>query len=119
LFFGGDLPNNDDFTLQLLTNKEVLKMHRESEAVRQLFKNDEALAITSKSTTSDDIYLAIFNISDNSSPITIEVNFDDLGLNGSVKINKLWTGEEVGEYANVFSQKLSAHESGLFRMVKQ
>ena len=29
LMFGGDLPSNDDFTLSLLTNREVLKMHEE------------------------------------------------------------------------------------------
>ena len=119
LFFGGDLPSNDDFTLQLLTNEEVLKMHRESEEVRQLFKNDDALAITSKSTTGDDVYLAIFNISDNWSPIAIDVNLDDLGLDGSCIIHNLWTRAEVGVYKNAFRQKLSAHESGLFKIVKQ
>ena len=30
LMFGGDLPSNDEFTLSLLTNEDVLKMHRES-----------------------------------------------------------------------------------------
>lgn len=48
LFFGGDLPSNDAFTLSLLTNKEALKMHSESSEVRQLFKEEDKLAITSK-----------------------------------------------------------------------
>lgn len=38
LMFGGDLPSNDDFTLSLLTNKEVLRMHKESTEVTQLFQ---------------------------------------------------------------------------------
>lgn len=46
--FGGDLPSNDDFTLSLLTNEEVLRMHRESTEVTQLFQNEEKVAITSR-----------------------------------------------------------------------
>ena len=61
----------------------------------------------------------IFNFSDNSSPITIDVNIDDLGLDGIFTIINLWNGEEIDLSANVFSQKLSAHESGLFKIVKQ
>ncbi len=116
LFFGGDLPSNDDFTLSLLTNKDVLKMHRESEKVRQLFKTEEKLAVTSNSNTSDDIYLAIFNISDDENPLNIEVNLDDLGIEGSCTFINLWTGEEVGEYSTVFSKVLPAHASGLYKI---
>lgn len=47
LMFGGDLPSNDEFTLSLLTNKEVLRMHREGTDVRQLFQQDGKAAITS------------------------------------------------------------------------
>ena len=64
LFFGGDLPSNDEFTLSLLTNEAVLKMHAESDEVRQLYKTEKTVAITSNSTTSEDKYLALFNISD-------------------------------------------------------
>jgi hypothetical protein len=46
LMFGGDLPSNDPFTLSLLTNQEVLKMHKESTNVHQLFQQDGKLAVT-------------------------------------------------------------------------
>ena len=45
LMFGGDLPSNDEFTLSLLTNEEVLRMHRESTDVFQLFQDAEKVGI--------------------------------------------------------------------------
>lgn len=37
LFFGGDLPSMDNFTLSLLTNRKVLEMHEQSEGVVNSF----------------------------------------------------------------------------------
>ncbi|UZR97397.1 glycoside hydrolase family 27 protein [Chondrinema litorale] len=115
LFFGGDLPSNDEFTLSLLTNKEVLKMHSESEDVKQLYFKDDKVAITSNSTTSDMKYLALFNLSDSVSQ-DVDVQFTDLKVDGKVKITNLWTGEEVGEFESTFSQELPSHASGLYKL---
>jgi len=116
LFFGGDLPSNDEFTLSLLTNKDVLDMHSKSEHVRQLFKTDSTLAITSVSSEGNAIYLAIFNISDEPEPIKIEVSLADLGLTGEVTIMDLWTGKAIGNFEGAFSQNLAAHSSGLYKI---
>lgn len=115
LMFGGDLPSNDDFTLSLLTNKEVLKMHRESTKVRQLFQTDGKVAITSVNPNTNDVYLAIFNIDDEKAQ-EISVNLKDLGLNGDCKVMNMWTGEEVGEVSNDFIQTIQPHASGLYKL---
>ena len=44
LMFGGDLPSTDAFTLSLLTNKNVLAMHRRSTRNRQLFRHGDLVA---------------------------------------------------------------------------
>lgn len=116
LFFGGDLPSNDDFTLSLLTNKNVLEMHRESEKVRQLFRTDEMVAITSVSNKNDDVYLALFNISDEPSSLEVQVNLTDMHLEGACIITNLWSGEEVGEFTDTFTQSLRSHASGLYKI---
>jgi len=116
LFFGGDLPSNDAFTLSLLTNKTVLDMHKESEKVRQLFRTEKMVAITSESSTNNDVYLALFNISDDASPLEVGVNLTDLHLEGPCVITNLWTGEEVGEFADAFNQSLMPHASGLYKI---
>lgn len=115
LMFGGDLPGNDDFTLSLLTNKEVLKMHRESANVRQLFRKNDQIAITSHNPNTNEVYLAVFNINDEKST-DIEVNLEDLGLNGDCKVMNMWTGEELGIFSNVFVQSVKPHASGLYKI---
>ena len=114
LMFGGDLPSNDDFTLSLLTNEEVLRMHRESTEETQLFQNEEKVAITSRNSKTEEVYLALFNISDDKT-LDITVNLKTIGLNGDVEAINLWNGENIGEVSNDFSVKLSPHASGLYK----
>ncbi len=117
LFFGGDLPGNDAFTLSLLTNKEVLKMHKESSDVRLLYQQDGQVAITSKNKKTGETYLALFNISDK--PILeLKVNLADLGFKEKVHIVNMWSGEKLGIYQDFFSQNLSAHASGLYKITR-
>jgi hypothetical protein len=117
LMFGGDLPSNDDFTLSLLTNKEVLKMHREATDVSKLFQDKSKVAITSRHPETHEVYLALFNISDDEM-INISVNLKDLGINGDVEVVNMWTGESLGVISNDFSQNLKPHASGLYKFIQ-
>ena len=115
LFFGGDLPSNDAFTLSLLTNSEVLQMHTESSGVRLLFNEGDKKAITSENSQHDWTYLALFNFSD-SVALDIGVNLSDLGLQGDVKITNIWNGEIEGVFNNSFDRILPPHASGLYKI---
>jgi hypothetical protein len=117
LFFGGDLPSNDDFTLSLLTNKEVLKMHRESSNVRQLFQKDGKIAITSQNSNTGEVYLALFNVSDNEEPIEVSVALKELGVQPGCEVTNMWNGEKEIQNSDMFSKKLSAHSCGLFKLM--
>jgi len=64
LMFGGDLPSNDDFTLSLITNKNVLEVNRHSVNNKQLFKENDLIAWIADDPETDDKYLALFNVSD-------------------------------------------------------
>jgi len=114
LFFGGDLPSNDAFTLSLLTNKEVLKMHRESTDVKQLFQKDGKVAVTSKNPKDGSIYLALFNISDKKTE-NVTVSLSDLGIKNA-DVTNLWTGKKVGSVSNEISASLAAHSSVLYKL---
>jgi len=116
LMFGGDLPSNDEFTLSLLTNEEVLRMHRESTEVRQLFQEDGKVAITSKNPNTGEVYLALFNISDSEEPVNVSVDLAELGLNAECTVMDLWSNEDLGTASDTFSQPLAAHASGLFKL---
>ncbi|WP_280744910.1 MULTISPECIES: glycoside hydrolase family 27 protein [unclassified Parabacteroides] len=120
LMFGGDLPSNDDFTLSLLTNKEVLEMHREGTDVRQVFQQDNKVAITSKNGKTGDIYLALFNTSDTEEQ-EIGLFPEDLELpNKSFSVVDLW--DEEAQAVQVFNMPFAAtlrpHESALLKITR-
>jgi hypothetical protein len=64
LMFGGDLPSNDDFTLSLITNKEVLNVNQYSRNGKQLFRENDLIAWVADDPKNGDKYLALFNASD-------------------------------------------------------
>ena len=116
LMFGGDLPSNDEFTMSLLTNREVLKMHAESSGVKQLFNDSGKIAITSKNENSGETYLAVFNTANETQEI--EVILTELGLTGTVKITDLWNGESVGDFNEKFVRNMNSHASGLYKITE-
>jgi hypothetical protein len=115
LFFGGDLPSNDAFTLSLLTNKEVLRMHSESSGVRELYAEQDKVVITSDNEKLNLKYLALFNLSDSVSS-DLEVDLSDLGITDNTIITDMWTGEVVGSDGDVFIKNLEPHASGLYKV---
>ncbi|GGF13866.1 glycoside hydrolase family 27 protein [Flavobacterium limi] len=115
LFFGGDLPSNDAFTLSLLTNKEVVKMHNESTNVKQLFHKDGKIAVTSENPKDGSVYLALFNISD-SAEEKISVSLSDLGIAGHVDCKNIWTGEKLNIHSKEVSATLKPHSSVLYKL---
>jgi alpha-galactosidase len=64
LMFGGDLPGNDEFTLSLLTNKEVLDVNKYSSNNCQLFRENDLIAWTANDPKTGDKFLALFNAQD-------------------------------------------------------
>jgi alpha-galactosidase len=64
LMMGGHMPNNDAFTLSLLTNREVLAVNQASSNNRQLFRQDDAIAWTADVPDSPAKYVALLNAND-------------------------------------------------------
>ncbi|WP_337084868.1 glycoside hydrolase family 27 protein [Elizabethkingia anophelis] len=114
LMFGGDLPSNDDFTLSLLTNRDVLKMHKESSGVKQLFNKDGKVAITSKNEKTGDTYLAIFNLNDK--PSSVSVDLSDIGINGTAKATDLWNIKNNFNLNRKIVKELRPHSSLLLKL---
>jgi alpha-galactosidase len=64
LMFGGHLPDNDAFTLQLITNEEALAVLKKSENNRQLFNDGEKIAWIADDPDTGSKYAALFYSSD-------------------------------------------------------
>ena len=130
LMFGGNLPDNDPFTLSLITNPNVLKIHKNSTDNKQLFNLDDKVAWIARDPETGDKYLALFYIADQkllngkpdpSSPapsdsVKISVNLKDLGLGSSVTISEVWSGKKIGSFSNVFEPWIRKHGCGLYRL---
>ena len=64
LMFGGNLPDNDKFTLDLLTNEEALNVLNKSRKNELLLDDGEKIIWTANDTNSSDKYVALFYTSD-------------------------------------------------------
>lgn len=90
LMFGGDLRENDEFTLSLLTNERLLEMHKKGRKPKEIYRKKDLVIWRSK-TKDGKIYLAIFNIGEKSQ--SHKIKFKDLGLTGTeAKAVDIWSG---------------------------
>jgi len=135
LIMGGNLPKNDDFTLALLTDDEVLSVDQKSTNNRQLFNTNNEVAWVADVPGSKDKYLALFNTSpspvgrrggvaaatnapasDAAQSREILVSLADLGFSGSVKVRDLWGRRNLGTCTGTFSASINSHAAGLYRV---
>jgi alpha-galactosidase len=116
LMFGGDMPSLDPFTTSLLTNKAVLKMHRESTDVKFLFNDKEKVAVTSKNAKTGQRYLALFNLSDKAEAKEVSVKLSELGINKLSGVTDLWSGKAVQTDGKQITVNLQPHSSVLYEV---
>jgi hypothetical protein len=115
LMFGGDLPSNDDFTLSLLTNDEVLNADQYGTRSRQLFRRGDQVAWTSDCAGVCPRFLAVFNVG-NQAPLNIRVNWSELGLPAACALRDLWEKKDLGTVKDGYTFKIPPHGSGLYRL---
>lgn len=87
LMFGGELRDNDEWTTSLLTNPEVLRVHREGSNPRPATVAGERRIWTSEAPDGA-LWLGLFNLSD--SPAPVSLLWKDLGKTGPIAIRNLW-----------------------------
>lgn len=61
LIYGGDMTKLDDFTKEMLTNPEMLKVNQTSTNNRQVSRENNLIVWTADVPNSDDKYVALFN----------------------------------------------------------
>lgn len=113
LMFGGNLPDNDAFTLDLITNREVLDVDQNSVANRQLFARGNHVAWVAERPGSGGKYLAVFNTGD-SAREDIEIKLSDLGLPERVMVKDLWTGMKLEDVKGSGKFAVGPHASRMY-----
>ena len=143
LILGANLPNNDDFTLSLLTNDEVIAVDQNSTNNRQVSNKNNQVVWVADVPGSTDKYVALFNTSPpapagrrrgrratsapvatapvaatpaTTQPVNISVSLADLGLTGSCTIHDLWTHQDLGSSTDSVSATVNSHGAVLYRL---
>ena len=110
LMIGGDMVYNDEFTLKLLTNPDVLEMLSQSRSAHQLYRRTENGAeriVWSAFRRDGGRYAAVFNTSDKAAEIT--VSLEELEADSpTVTMKELWTGE-ITENAAEIKANINPH----------
>lgn len=96
LIIGGEMTGFDDFTMGLITNEDILKMHRDSRHSHQVWRKEidgcEYILWCSVS-KEDGMYVAVFNTGNKNGSISIPLT--DLEINVPVSGMDLWSHENV------------------------
>ncbi len=96
LMIGGEMTKFDDFTMSLITNEALLKMHRDARHSHQVWRkavNGLETALWTAVTNDGKQYVAIFNLSDSDNEVSLSLN--DLELDKSLSGKDIWTGSDV------------------------
>jgi hypothetical protein len=114
LIMGGDLRDMDDATLAMLTNDEVIAVDQKSTANRPLFNRNGLVAWTARPEGSRDVYLALFNATEATAEVAVDLS--TVGLSGTKKVRDLWAKAPMGTATGRFAVTLPKHGSGLYRL---
>ena len=122
LIMGGDLTKLPNFTLELLTNDEVIAVDQHSTGGRQLFNRDNLIGWMAEAPGSADRYVALFNTRDKpgapagSPGVPVPVKLSELGFDGACRIRDLWQTKDLGEFTGEFAPEIPWHGAGLYRV---
>jgi alpha-galactosidase len=115
LMFGGELRDNDEWTLSMLTNKEVLAVNQKSCDNRCVYREEDKIVWMAKDATDKRItYVALFNASEESKEI--KVLLKQLEIDKEKNVRDIWRQEEVGTVSDVIVQNLAPHASMFLKL---
>ncbi len=114
LMIGGNLPENRELELKLLTNPEVLEVNQHGQLPTQVQKTDSSAVWMSYAADRKNVYLAIFNLGSTAASIPLDIK--GLKLNGKMPVRDLWKQQDIGLLKTQAVQKVNAHGAVLLKI---
>lgn len=114
LMMGGNLPENRDLELKLLSNDEVIAVNQHGQSPKQLLKTDSSEVWMSTITGGKAVYVAMFNTGNVTQDI--DVDFKGFAVKGRLMVRDLWNKKDLGIFKNRFSRKINPHASVLVKI---
>lgn len=119
LIMGGNMPENDEWTLSLLTNSEYMKMHRESTNAHQYLRNEKngrgEIIWTSNGKKCK--YAALFNTDNKAKKLLLNLA-DILMPDEKYEIYDIWANKSLGCFKNTFKAEIEPHGAGLYKITR-
>ena len=110
LIIGGEMTKFDDFTMSLLTNEGILKMHRNARHSHQVWRremNGSEIVLWTAADAEGCQYAALFNIGENAADISVPLT--ELEIYEAKNITELWSNEAF--HADNISADLAPHSA--------
>jgi alpha-galactosidase len=108
LLIGCDMSNLDRFTLDLLTNDEVIDVDQDPLGKQAQSKASSAESeVWAKPLWDGTLAVALFNKT--AQAATVTVKWSELGLSGPQPVRDLWQRKELGSFDREFSATVLAH----------
>jgi hypothetical protein len=116
LMLGASLPAMDDWTLQLLTNPEVIDVDQHSTQNRSVISTKDIVVWSAKPDAGPGYYVAAFNLADQ--PRTITYPWSSIGLTSRPhQVRDLWKRQDIG-HAPRLNVTLAPHACVLYRVTQ-
>ena len=118
LLIGCDMTQLDAFTLNLLTNDEVLEVSQDplGQAAARVAKNDTT-EVWAKRMSDGSIVAGLVNRSYSNGEVTFA--FKDAGMEGTYAMRDLWRQKDIGQAADSYRVTRPGHETQLVRFFKK
>ena len=115
LLIGCDLTQVDAFTLNLLTNDEVIAVNQDplGKQAAQIKKTDD-YEIWTRNLEDGSIAIGLFNKTDK--PLYVPVSLKDLNISGKQAMRDLWTQTDLGKVSGHFEMKTQPHGARLIKI---
>ena len=117
LLIGCDLTMLDEFTLNLLTNDEVIEVNQDPAGfqARRIIKGDES-EVWAKTLEDGSKAVGLFNLGEEEKPVRI--SWHDLELSGPLHVRDLWRQQDLGIQEDAFQATVPRHGVVLIKVAK-
>lgn len=120
LMFGGNMPENDGWTLSLLTNDEFMKMHRSSHGAREFYRNEKngKGTIVWVSNGKNCKYVAIFNTDERERSVSADLS-EILMPGTAYRAYDIWEKSDASAVSARLRAKVEPHGARLFKITEK
>ena len=116
LMFGGNLPDNDEFTLSLLTNEDVLRVNQHSTNNKEISFKDGVSIWTANDKEKPMKYISLMNVTDSEKTVSLPLESD--GNSENIIIRDLWKKTLLTKREKTVQVSIPPHGAALYSYQK-